>query len=81
MELSEKLECSVSQLAIAWCAKNKKVSTVLLGATKMHQIEENLGAMDVARRLDDKIMAEIDEILGNVPAQPATYGRECKSTL
>jgi len=81
MELSEKLGCSVGQLAIAWCAKNKNVSTVLLGATKMHQIEENLGALDLARRLDEKTMAEIDEILGNVPSQPLNYGRECHSTL
>merc|ERR1712066_1013072 len=55
MELSETLGCTVGQLAIAWCAKNKDVSTVLLGATKMYQIEENLGALDVARKLDDKI--------------------------
>jgi len=54
---------------------------VLLGATKMHQIEENLGALDLARRLDEKTMAEIDEILGNVPTQPLSYGRECTSTL
>lgn len=81
IELSETLGCSVGQLAIAWCAKNKNVSTVLLGATKMYQIEENLGALEVARKLDEKTMKEIDEILGNVPEQPYNYGRECKSTL
>lgn len=81
MEVAEKLGCTVGQLAIAWCAKNKNVSTVLLGATKMHQIEENLGALDVARKLDENLMRQIDQILGNVPTKPPNYGRQLKSTL
>jgi aryl-alcohol dehydrogenase-like predicted oxidoreductase len=44
-----KLNCSVGQLAIAWVIKNKNVSTVLLGATKPSQLEENFGAIEVAR--------------------------------
>jgi aryl-alcohol dehydrogenase-like predicted oxidoreductase len=32
---------------VAWCAKNENVTTVLLGATKMHQLEDNLGALEV----------------------------------
>ena len=39
----KELGCSVSQLAIAWCIKNKNVTTVLLGATKPEQLEQNLG--------------------------------------
>ena len=46
---AEKKGCSVGQLAIAWCLKNKHVSTVLLGGTKPSQLEENFGAIDVAR--------------------------------
>ena len=46
---AEKKGCSVGQLAIAWCLKNKHVSTVLLGGTKPDQLEENFGAIDVAR--------------------------------
>lgn len=61
------LDCSTSQLAIAWCIKNKNVSTVLLGATKVEQIEDNLKSIQVAEKLTDKNMEEIDEILGNKP--------------
>ena len=70
----EKLNCSVSQLALAWCVKNKNVSTVLLGATKPSQLEENFGAIEVARRLTDEDMAAIDEILGNRPEPYGGYG-------
>jgi aryl-alcohol dehydrogenase-like predicted oxidoreductase len=57
----------VGQLALAWCVKNKNVSTVLLGATKTDQLEENLGAIAVAEKLTSVEMAEINEILGNNP--------------
>jgi len=42
---------SVSCLAIAWCVKNRNVSTVLLGATKEEQIQENLKSLEVAKKL------------------------------
>jgi len=71
----EKLDTSVTCLAIAWCAKNKNVSTVLLGATKEHQIRENLQALAVVKKLTPEIMKEIDEILGNKPSQPSGWGR------
>ncbi len=44
-----KFNCSVGQLAIAWCVKNKNVSTVLIGASNPAQLDENFGAIDVAR--------------------------------
>lgn len=68
------LDCSMTQLALAWCIKNPNVSTVLLGATKVHQLEENLGAVPVARRMTAEHMAKIDEILGNKPAAYGGYG-------
>ena len=68
------LDCSVAQLAIAWVARNPKVSTVLLGATKVSQIEENLGAISVVERLTDEHMAAIDEIMGNRPAPYEGWG-------
>jgi voltage-dependent potassium channel beta subunit len=64
---AESLDCSMTQLALAWTIRNPNVSTVLLGATKVAQVEENLGAVDVARRLTDEHMAQIEAILGNEP--------------
>lgn len=63
----EKYQCSVGQLALAWCLKNRNVSTVLLGATKTAQLEENLGALSVVEKITAADMTEINEILGNNP--------------
>lgn len=56
------LECSLSQLAIAWVAKNPRVSTVITGASKLVQLTENLGALEVMPRLTPEVMARIDEV-------------------
>jgi voltage-dependent potassium channel beta subunit len=56
------LGCSVGQLAIAWCAKNPRVSTVIMGASKLSQLRDNLRAVDVLPKLDAAVMARIDEI-------------------
>jgi voltage-dependent potassium channel beta subunit len=71
---AEHLDCSMAQLALAWVAKNPNVSTVLLGATKPAQLEENLGALKVLEKLTDAHMAAIDEILGNKPEAYSGYG-------
>ena len=68
------LQCSMTQLALAWCLKNENVSTVLLGATKPEQLEENLEAIGVARRLSSKHMESIESILGNKPDGYGGYG-------
>lgn len=60
--LAKLLNCSLSQLAIAWCLKNPHVSSVITGATKVEQLQENLGAIDVKRKLTHEIMQRIDEI-------------------
>lgn len=73
-----KLDTSLTCLAIAWCVKNKNVSTVLLGATKEHQIEENLKALDVAKKLTPEMMREIDEIVGTKPTPLSNPGRFVK---
>ncbi len=44
------------------------MSTVLLGATKEHQIEENLKALAVAKKLTKEMMKEIDDIVGTKPS-------------
>ncbi len=56
------LDCTVGQLAIAWAARNPHVSTVITGASKMEQLQDNLGALDVVSRLTPDVMAQIDKI-------------------
>jgi voltage-dependent potassium channel beta subunit len=71
---SSELGCSMTQLALAWCIKNKNVSTVLLGATKPEQLEENLGCLAVIEKLTDEHMAAIEEILETRPPAYMGYG-------
>lgn len=66
--------CSMTQLALAWCVKNPNVTTVLLGATKTEQLEENLGAISVVERMTDAHMADIEGMLGNTPAAYSGFG-------
>ena len=61
--IADDLGCSLSQLAIAWCAHNPHVSTVITGASRAEQVRENLGALDVLAQLDDAVMYRIDEAL------------------
>jgi voltage-dependent potassium channel beta subunit len=61
LPISEALGCTPAQLAIAWALKNEQVSTVILGASHLHQLEENLAALKVVPMLDDEIMKKLDE--------------------
>ncbi len=59
-EVAKELDCSLAQLAIAWCLKNPRVSSVILGASRPEQLTENLAALKLVPRLDARIMAELD---------------------
>jgi voltage-dependent potassium channel beta subunit len=58
--VADDLGCSLAQLAIAWCAANPNVSTVITGASRVEQVRENLKALDVLAQLDADVMARID---------------------
>jgi voltage-dependent potassium channel beta subunit len=66
--LARELDATLSQLAIAWCLLNPHVSTVILGATKTSQVEENLKALDVVEKLDAEVQGRIEKVLQNRPA-------------
>ena len=61
-KVAKRLEVSLSQLAIAWCAANPNVSTVITGASKPEQVAENMGALDALDRLTPEVKAEIEKI-------------------
>ena len=71
--IAESLNTSTTRLALAWCLKNPHVSTVILGASRVEQVHDNLGALEVLPRLTDDVMAAIDDVLGNKPKQPETF--------
>jgi aryl-alcohol dehydrogenase-like predicted oxidoreductase len=68
--LAGDLGCTPAQLGVAWCLKNPNVSTVILGASKVSQLQENLKATEVLPKLTDEVMQRIEEILDNKPNHP-----------
>jgi len=59
--IADELDCTLSQLALAWCARNPNVSTVITGASRVEQVHENMGALDVLPKLTDEVMARIKQ--------------------
>jgi len=58
--IAQELGCNLAQLALAWVAHNPRVSTVITGASKLSQLQSNLGALDVLDQLTPEVMARID---------------------
>jgi voltage-dependent potassium channel beta subunit len=59
--IADELDCTMSQLALAWCARNPNVSTVITGASRPEQVHENMGALAVLPKLDEDVMARIKQ--------------------
>ena len=60
--IAAELGGTLAQLAIAWITKNPRVSSVITGASQLSQLQDNLGALDVADKLTPELMARIDAI-------------------
>jgi voltage-dependent potassium channel beta subunit len=60
--IAKELNCTLSQLALAWCLKNPFVSTVITGASRVEQVHENMKAGEIAPKITTEIMKKIDEI-------------------
>ena len=72
-EIAKDLGISTAQLSLAWCAKNPHVSTVILGASKKAQLEENLKAIDALGKLTPEIMQQIEAVVLNKPEGPKDF--------
>jgi voltage-dependent potassium channel beta subunit len=60
--IADELDITLSQLSLAWCAKNPNVSTVITGASNADQVRENMTALDAMPLLTKEIMDRIDII-------------------
>ena len=61
--ISDNLGITLSQMSIAWCLKNPNVSTVILGASKIDQLKENMKAMEALPKISDSVMKQIEKII------------------
>jgi aryl-alcohol dehydrogenase-like predicted oxidoreductase len=70
-EIAARHEASAAQIAIAWLLAKPVVSSVIVGASKSHQLEDNLKAADL--KLSDAEVAELDAITAPTPLYPKWF--------
>jgi len=73
LPIAKSLNCSLAQLAIAWCLSNPDVSTVITGASKVSQIEENFASLQLVPKLTPQVLQQIEAVLNNKPKQPFNF--------
>ncbi|MEE9465682.1 MAG: aldo/keto reductase [Candidatus Neomarinimicrobiota bacterium] len=66
--IAEELGASMAQLALAWCLKNRHVSTVITGASHPEQVAENMLALDFVPGITNEVTERIESVLENRPA-------------
>ena len=59
LRIAAAVGCSPAQLAVAYCLKNRQVSSLLFGARTVAQVQENVGALSVVPRLTDDVMGAL----------------------
>ena len=64
-EVANDLDITPAQLAIAWILRRKEVSSVITGATRLEQLDENLGASEAYGKLTEIDIDRIFSCLGN----------------
>jgi aryl-alcohol dehydrogenase-like predicted oxidoreductase len=58
--MAEQKKVSVSQLALAWLLHQQSVTSIIIGATKLHQLEDNLKSVDVVFTAEE--LTQLDEV-------------------
>jgi len=71
--LAEEIGLPLHHLALLWCLANPHVSTVILGASRQSQLEDNLSALQAKDRLTPDVLERIEAIMGNKPAAPQRF--------
>jgi voltage-dependent potassium channel beta subunit len=74
-KLADEVGMPIHHLALLWCNANPRVSTVILGASKLSQLKDNLKALDSKSKVTPEVLAQIEAIVGNKPPAPERYGQ------
>ncbi len=67
-DVAAELGTNLPRLALAWCLKNPNVSTVITGASRVNQVQDNMQAIAVVPKLTAEVMEKIEGLLANAPA-------------
>lgn len=63
--LAADLGQSPATLAVAWCLRNPNVSSVILGASRVEQLLQNLQALELLTAVDDGVWTQVDAIFAD----------------
>jgi voltage-dependent potassium channel beta subunit len=74
-KVAEAAGLSLTAMSLLWCLRNRHVSTVILGASRVSQLTDNLGALEQKAKLTDAVVAEIEAIMENKPDAPQRFTR------
>lgn len=72
-KIAEGAGLPIHHLALLWCLKNPRVSTVILGASRLSQLHDNLAALEHKAKLTPDVIEAIETVLGNKPAPSPRY--------
>lgn len=72
-KIAGELDTSTTRLALAWCLKNPQVSSVILGASRVEQVHDNLRALELLPHMTHDVMQAIEGVLGNKPEPPEKF--------
>lgn len=72
-ELARGLGSTPGRLALAWCVRNPRVSSVILGASRVEQLRENLKCLDDVRLLTPDVIEKIESLFGTKPQAPKDF--------
>lgn len=67
--IAAEVGCSLAQMSIAWAVSNKNVSTVLVGASRPSQLEDNVKALAFVDKITPEVKAKIDAVVEFVPTE------------
>lgn len=67
--IAQELELTTGQLALAWILRRKEISSVITGATRLEQLDENLAAAEAVDLLTNEVLERIEAVLGHPAAE------------
>ena len=60
--IAKEMGATLAQFSIAWCLQNPYVSSVITGATRLEQVDENMKALEFEDAFTPEVIAAIDEV-------------------
>lgn len=66
-ELADELGVPLAQLALAWLLRLPEISSIITGASRVSQVNQNLKALEAQKKLTPDVLAKIETILDNDP--------------